>query len=137
MEILERLLNKHGVERQPQSLAHIIELIPFPIPGDYKFFLENYEPFEGTIGSQYVQFWKAHELLENNQGYGITEYLHDVFGIGSNGASEFIGIEFLSDGTYRIILSDLISMEREYFIEIRTSFLDMVVRLDNGRKWFE
>jgi hypothetical protein len=135
---LERLLNKYRFERRPQPLEQrILEAIPFQLPGDYKFYLENYEPFEGPMGSQYVQFWKADELLENNQGYGITEYLPGVFGIGSNGASEFIGIDFLSDGTHHIILSDLISMEREYFIEIGSSFLDMVVRLDNGREWLE
>ncbi|UOE50578.1 SMI1/KNR4 family protein [Mucilaginibacter sp. SMC90] len=138
MENPEYLLNKYKFERRPQPLEQgILEAIPFQLPEDYKFYLENYEPFEGPIGSEYVQFWKADELLEINKGYDITEYLPDVFGIGSNGGGEFIGIEFLSDGTHRIILSDLISMETEYFIEIGTSFFDMLVRLDNGREWFE
>lgn len=131
-------MNKYRVERKSHPLEHIvIESIPFQLPADYKFYLENYEPFEGAMGNEYVQFWKADELLEANRGYGITEYLPDVFGIGGNAGGEFIGIEFLSHGTHRIILSDLISMEKEYFIEIGTSFLDMLVRLDNGREWFE
>jgi len=138
MEQLVRLLNKYGFEQRPQPLEQdIIDAMPFQLPDDYKFYLENYEPFEGSIGREYVQFWKADELLEANHGYGIAEYLPNVFGIGGNGGGEFIGIEFLSDGTHHIILSNLISMETEYFIEIGTSFFDMLVRLDNGREWFE
>lgn len=138
MEQLERLLNKYGFERRPKPLEQgILEAIPFQLPDDYKFYLENYEPFEGSIGGEYVQFWKADELLEANKGYGIAEYLPNVFGIGSNGGGEFIGIEFLSNGNHRIILSDLVSLEEEYFIEIGTSFSDMLIRLDNGREWFE
>ncbi|AYL93798.1 hypothetical protein [Mucilaginibacter celer] len=72
MEQLELLLNKYRFERRSQSLEQcILEAIPFQLPGDYKFYLKNYEPFEGPMGSQYVQFWKTDELLENNQGYGI------------------------------------------------------------------
>ncbi|WPV00179.1 SMI1/KNR4 family protein [Mucilaginibacter sp. cycad4] len=138
MEQLERLLNKYGFERMSQPLEQgIIDAIPFQLPDDYKFYLENYEPFEGSIGGEYVQFWKADELLEANEGYGIAEYLPNVFGIGSNGGGELIGIEFLSNGNHRIILSDLVSLEEEYFIEIGTSFSDMLIRLDNGREWFE
>jgi hypothetical protein len=63
MEQLVRLLNKYGFEQRPQPLEQdIIDAMPFQLPDDYKFYLENYESFEGSIGREYVQFWKADEL---------------------------------------------------------------------------
>ncbi|NVM66399.1 hypothetical protein FHW88_004710 [Mucilaginibacter sp. SG538B] len=138
MENLVGLLSKYGFEPRSQPLAlAILAAIPFELPEDYLFYLKNYETFEDFIVSEYVSLWTADELLETNEGFGITENLPNVFGIGGNGGGEFIGIEFLSNGTHRIILSDLVSLEEEYFIEIGKSFSDMLIRLDNGREWFE
>jgi hypothetical protein len=138
MEQLERLLNKYGFERRPQPLEQdIIDTIPFQLPDDYRFYLENYESFEGFIASNYMHLWPGDNLLEINNDYEFPEYRPDILGIGTDGGGNFIGIKFNSDSTHRIILSDFLNDEEKYFYDLGASFLDMLTQLDNGRDWFE
>ena len=138
IEKLQYLLNKYEFERRSKPLEqNILNALPFQLPEDYKYYLENYGPFGEFIGENFVRLWPGEELAEANDGYEFPEYKPGILGIGTNGGGEFIGIQFRKDGTHRIILSDFLNEEEKYFIEIGTSFLDMLIRLDNGRNWFE
>ena len=68
--------------------------------------------------------------------YGIFDNLPNTLGIGVNGSSEFIAIELIDIGNCRIVPSPYIDLNKQYFIEIGTSFTDFLVRLDNGQEWF-
>lgn len=138
MEELEHLLSKYEFKKRVTPLKEgIIDSLRFQLPQDYRFYLENYEPFAEFIKVNFVRLWAGEELAEANDGYEFPEYRPGILGIGTDGGGEFIGIQFSKDGTHRIILSDFLNDNEEYFIEIGTSFLDMLVRLDNGREWFE
>ncbi|PWK80194.1 SMI1/KNR4 family protein SUKH-1 [Mucilaginibacter oryzae] len=138
MEELEHLLTKYEFKKRVTPLKEgIIDSLRFQLPQDYRFYLENYEPFAEFIKVNFVRLWPGEELAEANDGYEFPEYRPGILGIGTNGGGEFIGIQFRKDGTHRIILSDFLNDNKEYFIEIGTSFFDMLVRLDNGREWFE
>jgi hypothetical protein len=83
-----------------------------------------------------MRLWDFDELVETNKDYGIFDNLSNTLGIGGNGSSEFIAIELISNGNYRIVLSPFIDLDKQYHIEIGTSFTDFLVRLDNGQEWF-
>ncbi len=114
----------------------IEEVSAFQLPEDYKYFLENYNGFEGFIGSEFLQLWSYNNLLENNNGYGIVDHLTFTCGIGTNGSSEFLAIELIAANQYRIVLSPFIDLSKEYHIEIGISFSEMLQRLDEGKAWF-
>lgn len=111
--------------------------IGFTLPNDYKFFLENYEGFEDFIGHEFVALWDMNEILMRNRESGIFKHLPLTIAIGNNPSSEFIGIEFVDNHKYRIVLSPFIDLDTQYHIEIGNSFTDFLFRLDNGKKWFE
>jgi hypothetical protein len=75
-------------------------------------------------------------LLLRNREIGIFNNLPLTIAIGNNGSSEFIAIELMDDNQHRIVLSPYIDLDKEYHINIGSSFTDFFTRLDNGRDWF-
>ena len=108
--------------------------VKFQLPEDYKYYLTNYNSFEGIIGQEYLRLWNAYELNKLNQEYGIKN-LPNTIAVGTNGSGEFIGIE-LKTNDYRVVLSPFIDLDKENNIEIGISFSDMLSRLYNGEQWF-
>lgn len=141
MERFEEILIKYEFPTrtgQPQTTIEELErAIKFNLPNDYKFFLVNYNGFENFIGKEYVRFWDIDELLEMNKGYLIFENLPMTLGIGGNGAGEFIAIEKTEQNNSRVVLSPFIDTNKINHIEIGKSFSDFLIRLENGKEWFE
>lgn len=139
MEVLINILNKYNWPMQyGQSNTHIKDIesiIGFTLPIDYTLFLNNYAGFESHISNEYIKLWGVEEIVEINTSYGLTN-LSNTIGIGSNGASEFIAIELTDLQEYRVVLSPFIDLDKSYNIEIGTSFIDFLARLDNGKQWF-
>jgi hypothetical protein len=140
MEKFEQILVKYNspkrTEKPLTAIDQIESVIKFKLPTDYKTYIQNYFGFEETIGKEYIRLWDFNELMELNKTYGICDNLPKTLGIGGNGASEFIAIELTEDDKYRIVLSPFIDIDKQYHIEIGTSFTDFLVRLDNGQEWF-
>lgn len=140
MELLEKILSKYNFEKKlsktPTEIEQIENMIKFKLPIDYKYFIQNYMGFENFIGPEYVILWDIDKLVEYNTDIGIFEDLPNTLGIGSNGASEFIAIEFIDENNYRIVISPTIDVDKEYHIDVGTTFTDFLVRLDNDKEWF-
>jgi hypothetical protein len=136
-QILDKNNFKKRVEKPKISIEEIENKINFKLPEDYKFYLLNYLGNESFLGSEYVILWDLNELVEMNNDYQITDNLTNTIGIGGNGSSEFIAIEFTKNNEYRIVLSPFIDLNKDYHIEIGNSFTDFFKRLENGKDWFE
>ena len=142
MENIEEILIEKGWSKREKKASidfeNIEKSIGFKLPTDYKNYVENFYGNENFIGNEYVRLWDVeNELLENNEGYRITEILKNTFGIGGNGSGEFIAIEYIKNDNYRIVLSPFIDLSKETFIEIGNSFSDFLNRLKNGKDWFD
>ena len=122
---LETILTKYNFPkrtRQSQTTFEEIENnIGFPLPNDYKFYLENYEGYEEFIGPELVSLWDFDEILTSNTEYDIFRNLPKTLAIGSNPSSEFIGIEFVRKDKYRVVLSPFIDLSSKYHIDIGES----------------
>ncbi len=140
MEIFENILNKYNCPKRTEkpltTVDQIESIIKFNLPADYKMYIQNYLGFEEHIGQEFMQLWDFDELVEANKDYGIFDNLPNTLGIGGNGSNEFIAMEWANRDNYRIVLSPFIDLNKEYHIEIGTSFTDFLVRLDNGQEWF-
>ena len=138
---IEQILDKNNFKRMDEkpkiSIEEIESIINFKLPEDYKFFLLNYLRNESFLGNEYVILWELNELTEMNISYQITDNLVNTIGIGGNGSSEFIAIEFTKNNEYRVVLSPFIDLDKNYHIEIGNSFTDFFERLENGKNWFE
>lgn len=135
MENLEYLLEKFGFVKQTRvdnDFRRIENFIGFQLPDDYKYYLNNYKPFEDFVGEQYIALYTVADLVALNN---LNALLSNTIAIGSDGASETIGISFLETSNYKIVMAQYIQNVDDY-IEIGTSFTDMLKRLDEGLKWF-
>jgi hypothetical protein len=137
----EEVLLRHGIEKRTRAVQIPLETIEarigFPLPEDYKHYLENYKGFEGLIGEEYVQLWDLDELIEDNEDYLILNNLPQTLGIGGDRGGEFIALEHLPGNTYRIMLSSLFDEQVPLHMEIGISFSDFLCRLEKGFTWFE
>lgn len=104
-------------------------------PDDYGTYLLNYFGFETSIGREYVELWDIEQVILNNERIFLQEYLPGAFGIGSNAGGELIAFGNIGNGDFNIILTPFIGMDSP--IDIGSSFTDFLVRLDNGRRWFD
>ena len=100
MTELEAILTKYNFRkrttRPTSSFEEIENQIGFPLPEDYKFYLDNYGEYEEFIGPELVTLWGIDNLLPTNRDTGIFANLPLTLGIGNNPSSEFIAIEFLA-----------------------------------------
>ena len=140
MTELDDILTKYNFpKRTTKALTTFEEIeqqIGFSLPPDYKYFLDNYSEHEEFVGPELVTLWDTDDLIKINKDTGIFNNLPLTIGIGNNPSSEFIAIEFLSDGNYRIVLSPFMDLDKQYHIDIGSSFTNFFVRLDKGVEWF-
>jgi hypothetical protein len=136
-EVFERVSCPKRVKSLNYNFDTIEEIIKFRLPEDYKYFIQNYEGFYDSIGEEFVILYDAEELLECNINYKIFENLPQTLAIGGNGSGEFIALEVTENNTLRVIISPYIDLDKQFHIDIGTSFTDFWVRLENGENWFK
>ena len=140
MTELQNILEKYGFPKRTNTSSVDIKLIEkqigFSLPDDYLFYLTNYQGHEEFVGPELVTLWDFDELLATNEQTGIFKNLPLTLGIGNNPSSEFIAIQYTPDSKYRIVLSPFIDLDKQYHIEIGSSFTDFFIRLENGKEWF-
>lgn len=141
MNTLDNLLSKYHWPTKAFSddidFVDMEKEIGFELPQDYKDFLSKYIGTETQIGEESFKLWDKKDLISWNQGYQILENLSRTIGIGDNGGGELIGIEKVDDGGLRIVLTPFVDLDKQYHIEIGTSFTDFLLRMDKGEKWFK
>ena len=135
---LEKILSKYDFPKLALGLKtnfeEIEETIGFPLPEDYKYFLNNFVEHECFIGEEYLRLWGIDNLLADNRGYEIQKYLTNTLAIGTDMGGGCIAMELVEATNYRIVLMEFIGLD--YPIEIGSSFTDMLKRLDEGKEWF-
>lgn len=141
MQIFEQILLDHGAHKRIEMpkivTAEIEKAVGFILPDDYKTHLQTFQSFEGFIGKEYVYLAAIEELIELNTGYRIFETLPNTLNIGGNRGGSYIAIEKTSTDSFKIVLGEYIGMNKEDHIDIGDSFSEFLIRLDDGREWFE
>lgn len=142
MSLINKILPKYKWTKRNALLDDfnfktIEDKIGFVLPKDYKDYAIEYDENENFIGKEYIMLWSLEKLIDWNIDYQIFENLPNTVAIGGNENGEFIGIQFIADDKYQIILSTYIDLDPEYNIEIGKSFTDFIERLDSGKTWFD
>ncbi|CAD7803769.1 hypothetical protein CHRY9390_01128 [Chryseobacterium aquaeductus] len=140
MSFINTILSKYKCIKRTEKLDFnfkaIEDKIGFELPQDYKDYSIEYDEHEGFIGEEFIRLWSPENLIDWNTDYQIFENLPKTIAIGDNGNGEFIGIQFIENGNYEIILSTYIDLDPEFNIEIGKSFTDFIERLSQGKTWF-
>lgn len=139
MQEFDDLLLKCGFVKQNNAACdfQIIEqFLGFSLPTDYKYYLNNYELFEDFIDEQYISLYDFNTVKELHADIGDVEKQSSSILIGSNGASESIGLQFLGDSNYRVVIAQYMYDVDDY-VEVGVSFTDMIQRLHDGIEWFK
>jgi hypothetical protein len=140
MSKIDKILHKYNWPIKESisnfNVEEIENRIGFELPHDYKEFVLKYSSHETQVGEEYCKLWDSEKLLELNQAYQIIDNLKMTVGIGDNGGGEFIALEFIG-GKTRVILSPFIDLDKQYHIEIGSSFTNFLERMDKEQKWFD
>jgi len=62
-------------------------------PKDYIDFMLLSNGCEGSIGENYIRFWKIEEIIQYNEEYEVQAYTPDIIIFGSNGGGEAFGFD--------------------------------------------
>ncbi|MBD8679369.1 SMI1/KNR4 family protein [Sphingomonas sp. CFBP 13720] len=109
-------------------IEEVISNIGVNLPGDYWEFIRIHNGGEGFIGTNYIVFWKAEELVEFNHEYEVMKYAPGILLFGSDGGGEGYGFDLQAVAT-PIIRVPFIGMDRRYAIPIANSFPDLFAKL--------
>ena len=121
------------VEKAVTTVAQLEEVIGFPLPADYFFFLERSTGFEGKSGNETILLWDIDQLIEPNQKYGIIEHFKNTLVIGRVGDNQFLAIKMINENNYKVIRSGFNDIDRHYSDEVGVSFMDFLKGLgDKG-----
>lgn len=97
------------------------------LPKDYINFMKTCNGGEGFVGEEYLILFRLEELEGINKDYKIEEFDKDIILIGSNGASEAIGLD-LRNNNFKYILIPFL-FEYEAIIELSDSFNGFIKRI--------
>jgi len=93
-----------------KAIAEIETKLGFYLPDDYKEIVQVLNGFEGDVSNSYIMFWPVNELIELNEGYGVSEFAPGIFLFGSDGGNQAFGYD-LRDNEMNIITIPFIVMD--------------------------
>jgi len=109
---------------EPSSIADTEEKLGITFPADLRAFLLQTDGYEGWIGENYAQLYRATDISESQLSY-FDEDAPGFVMIGSNGAGEAFGYDTRSS-PWRMVMMPMIGMEWDVAIPIGVSFADFL-----------
>jgi cell wall assembly regulator SMI1 len=124
--LLKEFAKKDGAAAD--VIAEAEAALQWPLPTDYKEFLEKANGGEGFVGENYLILWAADELAQFNNEYGVRDYAPGLVLFGSNGGGE--GYAFDARTTPAAIVQvPFIGMDLKYAWPMAGSFSEFVNKL--------
>jgi hypothetical protein len=107
------------------TIASVERELGVNFPADYKAFLLRTDGYEGVIGENYAQLYRAIEIPESQRGYEIDSYVPGFVIFGSNGGGEAYGFDSRTS-PWNVYMLPFIGMEWKEAVKIGTSFEDFL-----------
>ncbi|RCS56437.1 SMI1/KNR4 family protein [Parvibium lacunae] len=124
--LLKEFAKKDGAAAD--VIAKAEAALQWPLPTDYKEFLEKANGGEGFIGENYLILWTAEELAQFNNEYEVQDYAPGLVLFGSDGGGE--GYAFDARTTPApIVQVPFIGMDLMYARQMAGSFSEFVSKL--------
>lgn len=118
------------------ALARLRMECGIPLPSGYLAMLEESNGGEGdlSIDPGWIALWCAEDVISNNTGYRVAEYLPGFLGFGSNGGGELLAFDVRRGEPYPIVMVPFIPMAAEDAVQIAHSFEELRkhIGMDSG-----
>ena len=104
---------------------------PIELPSAYLEQLRRSNGGEGDLAVEpgWIVFWPAEEVIENNQGYEVEQWVPGLFGFGSNGGGELLAFDTREGQPFPIVMVPFIPMELEEAVVIAKDFAELLRHL--------
>ncbi|WP_158286609.1 SMI1/KNR4 family protein [Chitinophaga sp. S165] len=114
----------------PKTLINIITRLGFNFAPDYIDFMSEHNGAEGAVlEGEWLRLIPIEELEVYNQDYEVSEYLPNIFFIGSNCGGDAFGIR-KAEGTF--IQVPFVDMEEEAIWEHGNTFKDFLTSISKA-----
>jgi hypothetical protein len=111
-----------------QAISDLMAALGKPLPSSFLAFFRRANGGEGFVGKQYVQLWRAEDLLKSNLGYRVDEFAPGFFLFGSDGGGEAYAFD-LSSNDSAVLEIPFIPLDRQESRRITDSFDSFVARI--------
>ena len=80
----------------PAAIAALLTACPIDLPAEYlaPFAFSNGGGGPLAVEPGWFQLWPAEDVLALNRDYGVQQQLPSLFGFGSNGGGELLGLRY-------------------------------------------
>lgn len=103
------------------------------LPDDYVEFLRFANGGEGFVADlAYLILWRVEDLVRNNEGYRVKEYVPGLFIFGSDGGGEAYGFDTRS-AEWRIVTVPFVGMDWSMARSMGDSFHAFIQNLSQSR----
>jgi hypothetical protein len=113
-------------EAQAADIDAICNYAGAALPDDYVHILQTHDDAEGWVGDDYVVFWPASEVVENNQTLDAKNLLGNILLFGGDGGGEAFGIS-LRDSS--VVTVPLVGMSTELLRVVGPSISDWLAQM--------
>ena len=90
-----RLNDNGGADEVTVALA--AKAFGAPLPGDYAAFLTIHNGGAGFVGKTFIVLWKAEDLAEHNDNFGVAKSAAGLILFGTDGGVEAFGCDTRKD----------------------------------------
>jgi hypothetical protein len=106
------------------AIQALCERCDFPLPEEYLTLLRYSNGGEGKLSINPGWFWiyPAEEVIENNLGYQVAEFLPEYFAIGSSGGGEMLVLRKRDNTLPSIYMIPFIPMDVREVAEVAHDF---------------
>lgn len=131
-EHLNRLLPslESTIPSTPESIAAVETSLRTVFPDDYKSFLLVTNGYEGKVGAHgYIQIWPDEELVEANEGYGMTTCGTSLVLFATDGGGTAYAFDYAASSTAPPILEIGFPFCRDNSRHFTESFSCFLIRI--------
>jgi hypothetical protein len=117
-----------GSKASEAAINALIETASIIFPDVYLAFLRNSNGAAGDLGIEpgYAVFWRAEEVIANNERYKVTEFAPGVFGFGSDGGGELLAFDIRGSIPWPIVTIPMIPLDATEAAQIAPNFLALL-----------
>jgi hypothetical protein len=108
----------------PEAIDALAAASPIALPAEYVNLLRFSNGGEGALGVEpgWFVIWPAEEVMENNRGYNLAEWLPGFFGFGSNGGGELLAFDTRCGEPWSVVMVPFIPPDPAEAVTIATNF---------------
>jgi hypothetical protein len=112
-----------------QAVVELCAASGLDLPPSYLSYLRsnNAEDADVVVEPQWIQLWRAEDVMDLNRTYHLPDWYPGLFGIGSNGAGEVIALDTRVGPPFPVVMAPFYRTDTQEPALLATSFDKLVL----------